>query len=85
MMESMACGVPVIASRIPANDEWDCIGIYVPKDDSPEALADVMKKLMDQPEFVREGGKFAREVIIQRADWDKQMEALVELYEELVG
>src|SRR4030042_219739 len=23
MMESMACGVPVIASRIPANDEWD--------------------------------------------------------------
>jgi glycosyltransferase involved in cell wall biosynthesis len=84
MMESMACGVPVIASKIPQNDEWDGLGIYVPKDDSVEALAELMKKVMEQPELVRAYGKFAREVIIQRADWDKQMEGLVKLYEELM-
>jgi len=85
MMESMSCGVPVIASKIPMNDEWDGLGIYVPKDDSVEALAELMKKVMEQPELVKAYGKFAREIIIRRADWDKQMEGLVKLYEELIG
>jgi glycosyltransferase involved in cell wall biosynthesis len=84
MMESMSCGVPVIASKIPANDEWDGLGIYVPKDDSVEALADLMRKVMEHPELVEAYGKFAREIIIQRADWNKQMEGLVRLYEELL-
>ena len=85
MMESMSCGVPCIASRIPMNDEWDGLGIYVPKDDSVEALAGLMRKVMEHPELVREYGKFAREIIIRRADWNKQMEGLVKLYEELTG
>jgi glycosyltransferase involved in cell wall biosynthesis len=84
MMESMACGVPVIASKIPANDEWDGMGIFIPRDDSVEALAELMQKLMKEPELLKANGKFAREIIIQRADWDKQMEGLVKLYEELV-
>ena len=84
MMESMSCGTPVIASPIPQNDEWDGLGIYVPRDDSVEALAELMRKVMEQPEHVRTYGLFAREVIIQRADWDKQMEGLVKLYEELL-
>jgi glycosyltransferase involved in cell wall biosynthesis len=85
MMESMACGVPVIASKIPQNDEWDGFGIWTPKDDSVEALAELMRKVMEQPQLIEAAGKVAREVIIQRADWDKQMEGLVKLYEELVG
>jgi glycosyltransferase involved in cell wall biosynthesis len=84
MMESMACGVPVIASKIPQNDEWDGFGIWTPKDDSVEALADLMRKVMEQPQLIEAAGKVAREVIIQRADWDKQMEGLVKLYEELL-
>jgi glycosyltransferase involved in cell wall biosynthesis len=84
MMESMSCEVPVIASKIPANDEWDGMGIYIPKDDSVEALADLMRKVMEQPQLTRAYGKVAREIIIQRADWDKQMEGLVRLYEELL-
>lgn len=85
MLESMACAVPVIASKIPANDEWDGTSIYIPKDDTPEALAELMEKMKAQPEMTRKNGDFAREVIIQRADWGKQMEGLVKLYEELVG
>lgn len=84
MMESMACGVPVIASRIPQNDEWDGFGVHVPRDDSVEALADLMRKFLEHPELVEASGKFAREIVIQRADWDKQMEGLVKLYEELL-
>lgn len=84
MMESMACGTPCIISRIPQNDEWDEMGIWTPKDDSVEALAELMEKVKAQPEVTRAYGKFAREVIIQRADWNKQMEDLVKLYEELV-
>jgi glycosyltransferase involved in cell wall biosynthesis len=84
MMESMSCGTPVIASPIPQNDEWDGLGIWTPKDDSVEALAELMKKVIEQPELVKAYGKFAREVIIQRADWNKQMEGLVKLYEELL-
>ncbi len=84
MLESMACAVPVIASRIPQNDEWDGMGIFIPKDDSVEGLADLMKKLMEQPQLLEATGKFAREIIIQRADWGKQMEGLVRLYEELL-
>jgi glycosyltransferase involved in cell wall biosynthesis len=85
MMESMSCGVPVIASNIPANDEWDGFGVFMLKNDSPEALADLMKKLMGQPQLMDAYGRAARDVIIQRADWDMQMQGLVKLYEELVG
>jgi glycosyltransferase involved in cell wall biosynthesis len=84
MMESMACGVPVIASKIPQNDEWDGLGILVPKDDSVEALADLMKKVLEHREHLKPLGELARNTIIERADWDKQMEGLVKLYEELM-
>lgn len=84
MMESMSCAVPVIASRIPANDEWDGMGVYVPKDDSVEALAELMEKVKAQPEITAAYGRFARDVIIQRADWNRQMEGLVKLYEEML-
>jgi len=84
MMESMACGVPVIASKIPQNDEWDGLGILVPKDDSVEALADLMKKVLEHREHLKPLGELARNTIIERADWDKQMEGLVKLYEELL-
>jgi len=85
MLESMGCAVPVIASKIPANDEWDGLGIYVPEDDSVEALANLMRKVMEHPELVKAYGNFARDVIIDRADWDKQMQSVVEVYEELLG
>ena len=84
MMESMSCGVPVIASNIPVNDEWDGFGVFMLKNDSPEALAELMKKLMGQPQLMDAYGRAARDVIIQRADWGKQMQGLVGLYEELI-
>lgn len=84
MMESMACGIPVIASPIPQNDEWDELGIWIPKSDSVEALAELMKKVKEQPHIVEAYGRFARDTIIQRADWNGQMEKLLRLYEDLI-
>ena len=81
MLESMACGVPVIASRIPQNDEWNGLGVYKPKDDSVKALAEVMDRVCKNPEETRKYGDFARSIIIQKGEWDVQMYGMLRLYE----
>jgi starch synthase len=69
-LEAMGCGLPVIGTEIPAM--FDIIdrsdnpnGILVPRDD-PNALAEALRRLIDDPERCRALGQNARRHVAER-------------------
>jgi glycosyltransferase involved in cell wall biosynthesis len=86
LMEAMACGLPVVVSDLPANREWikdGWNGYIVPVRD-PEALAGALIKLLENKEQRELFGKRNQEIIIERADHEKHMLRMEELYESLL-
>jgi len=83
MLEAMACGLPVVASDLPANREWLHAGLLVPPRDA-SALATALLRLVDEPEFARAQGRRNREVAVQRASRAAQMERMAVLYDALL-
>jgi glycosyltransferase involved in cell wall biosynthesis len=86
ILEAMACGVPVIASDLPAARELirpGENGLLVPCGD-PEALAEALIELLREPEqragFVRRN----LELVRGRADQDVEMARMERLYQELL-
>ena len=70
LMEAMACGLPVVASRlsgIPELVEDGRSGLLVPPGD-PEALADTLARLYHEPETRQNMGQAGRDVILQTFD-----------------
>ena len=82
LLESMACGLPVIASDLPANRAWVDPALTVPAGD-PQALAAALRRLHDEPDFARAQGQRNREVAVQRASRRVQMNRMAVLYESL--
>lgn len=86
LLEAMACGLPVIVSDLPANREWikdGWNGYIVPVRD-PEALADAIIQTLENKEQRELFGKRNQEIIIERADHEKHMLRMEELYESLL-
>lgn len=86
LQEAMACGLPVIVSDLPANREWirDGWNGYIVPIRNPEALADAIIKLLENRERRELFGKRNTEIIINRADHEKHMLKMEELYESLL-
>jgi L-malate glycosyltransferase len=85
LLEALACGLPCLVSDIPANKEWvtvDQNGWLFPDGDA-EALADLIIKAMNQHEELRQIGQKARQVAIERADWKKNFEQLLQIYQTI--
>ena len=65
VLDSMACGVPVIATQNPDNPidlDSEDVGVTVPPAD-PEALAEAMSRFVGHPDLVRRKGEAARRLI----------------------
>ena len=87
LLEGMSFELPVIASRVSGvvdivNDNVD--GILIPSED-PQALADAMKKIIAEPEFVAQLGRQARQKVISEFSLESVADKYSELYEELWG
>lgn len=86
VLESMAAGVPVVASDLPANRQWlDAEpALIVPVDDAP-ALAAALRRLRDDDAWARQVGE--AQLARMRRDGDRavQMDRMAALYRELLA
>jgi glycosyltransferase involved in cell wall biosynthesis len=86
LVEAMAAGAPVVAtavSGIPELVEHDVNGLLIPPDD-PEALADALLRLHDDPELTAKLTRNGRETIKERFDGERLARELAALFTEAV-
>jgi glycosyltransferase involved in cell wall biosynthesis len=82
-LEAMACGVPVIATNVGGTSEVmnEDYGKLVPPN-SPDSLAEAILEFSHRELSALR--KDLRAMIEQKYSWDKNVEKLVEIYEELI-
>ena len=87
VLEAMAAGRPVVAtdvSGIPMAIEHERTGVLIPERD-PEALAEAVVDLLEEPERARRLGEAARERVRTELNWDAVAEIHDRLYRRAVG
>ncbi|MFC1978717.1 glycosyltransferase family 4 protein [Chloroflexota bacterium] len=85
--EAMACGVPIIgttAGALPEVIEDNVTGILVPPK-NPQALAQAIKTLIDNPELRCKMGIAGVERVKQRFTWSKSAKTTLDVYREVIG
>ncbi len=82
MLEAMACGLPVIVSDAAAYFEWveDGINGYIMPRGNSKALAERLIELLKDPTLPRKMGKRNLQIAQERADWEKNIDILEEIY-----
>lgn len=87
IIESFACGKPVIASNIGALPELVINGqnglLFEPG--HPEQLAARMQELFDHPEKAVEMGKRGRETVVINNDPESHYRQIMKVYQDLLG
>ena len=84
MLECMSCGVPVIASYLPVNEEWieRFLGNGMLTRLTVEDMADRMGECQDYA--LKAMGRAARETVIRKADLQTEMLKAARIYKEVL-
>ncbi len=84
-LEAMACGVPVVASRVGALtslvQENDCGLLFEPRDSRD--LARKLQSLADEPGLARQLGANGRRAVLRSFTWDAVTSGVAGLYQDL--
>jgi glycosyltransferase involved in cell wall biosynthesis len=86
ILEAMAAGIPVVATRVGGNPELvqdGRTGFLVPPQNA-EAIADAICRLLDQPEMARGFGEAARQRVIQEFSIERMLSKTENLYFRLL-
>jgi len=80
-LEAMACGLPVIATNVGGINEIMVKGFgkLVPAN-NPEALTDAILEFTD----INNNTEELRAIVEAQYSWDKNVDQLIEIYEELI-
>jgi glycosyltransferase involved in cell wall biosynthesis len=83
LMEALACGKPVLVSRIPGNQEWITEGQegWLFQDGAEEELAARLLKTYQERADLPAMGQAARRLAEARADWKKNFQVLLQAYD----
>jgi glycosyltransferase involved in cell wall biosynthesis len=87
VLEAMATGLPVIATRVGGNPELvqdGVTGLLVPVADVP-ALAAAILALAQDPARCEQMGRAAVQRVTTDFDWERAVSAYLQVYDELLG
>lgn len=86
VVESLACGTPVIAYDIGPMPELIQEGKtgFIAPDVSVESLAATLEEVLEDPEHLAEMGQSCREAAEQKYDLSKQTKKYIDLYENIL-
>ncbi len=85
LLESLAQGTPVVASRvggIPEFIEDGRVGLLCPPGEVP-ALAEAIARLWEDESLARRLGTYGREQVVPRYTWDRVVDGLEQVYREV--
>lgn len=86
MFEYMLAGIPVISSNIPLWEEIvkqnDCGLCVDPK--SKDEIAKAIKFIMSNPKKAQEMGKNGRDAVVNKFNWNKEVDKLVIIYKKVL-
>ncbi len=87
LVESMACGTPVIASDLPGVrtvvDEGHT-GLLVPPGDT-QALAQALTRLLSEPALIKQYGRNSRQHVENKYQWPKVVDQLEQVYRQVLA
>jgi glycosyltransferase involved in cell wall biosynthesis len=86
LLEAMASGTPVIASRVGGVPEVVADGVtgYLVDPGDTAALREQLAALLGRPRLARRLGDNARELVLERFTWDAVARRCLDSYNELV-
>ncbi len=85
VLESMACGLPIVASDLPANRQWlDARGGWIVPVRDAQAITTALVQACDHPEPARLMGAYNRVVVEREASRRGQMDRMWALYQQLL-
>ena len=84
LVESLACGTPVVATRSggPEDIVNEKVGVLVPPED-PEALADAIQRVLQRPEDFDRAD--LRTYALAKFSWNRISKQYLELYQEAIA
>jgi glycosyltransferase involved in cell wall biosynthesis len=87
LLEAMAVGLPAVVTDLPANLEWikDGYNGFIASRGSPQSVSDAVLKLVSSDELCGSFRNRTRDIVRERADWDKNFEQFIQMFHLLVG
>lgn len=85
LLEAMSCGLPVVATDIGGNNEVISSGLngFLVPSKSPESMAKIILKLLDDANLRERLGRAARRTIENYYTWDKIADNILKCYESI--
>jgi sugar transferase (PEP-CTERM/EpsH1 system associated) len=87
ILEAMASGLPVIATRVGGNPELvvDQQSGFLVDRQNPQALADAINHYVEHPGTIRQHGEFGRQVCEQRFSLQRMLSDYMSVYDQVLN
>lgn len=86
ILEAMATGLPIIATRVGGNPELVVHqqSGYLVESQDPQAMAEAIKFYTENPEIAQKHGAFGRKICLERFSLERMVKDYADIYDELL-